>query len=43
MATKFKIATLVFKEHITTVQGKKVVNLINRTLKVKTESFVTLN
>ena len=43
MATKFKIANLSLKEHITTVQGKKVVNLINRTLKVKTESFVTLN
>ena len=37
MATKFKIATLVLKEHVTTVQGKKVVNLINRTLKVTTE------
>lgn len=42
MATKFKIANMCLKEHITTVQGKKLVDLINRTFKVRTGHYKLL-
>ena len=43
MATKFKIANLCLKEHITTLQEKKVVvDFINRTFKVR-NGIIVLN
>ena len=39
MATKFKIANMSLRENITTVQGKKVIILINKTFKVRTGNY----